>query len=69
VDTTRAYTTVVDRRQAITQAMDMARPQDTVVIAGKGHEDYQIIGCTRLYFDDREVVRQVLNNVRGTASC
>lgn len=69
VDTTRAYTTVVDRRQAITQAMDMARSQDTVVIAGKGHEDYQIIGCTRLYFDDREVVRQVLNNVRGSASC
>jgi UDP-N-acetylmuramoyl-L-alanyl-D-glutamate--2,6-diaminopimelate ligase len=64
VNTTQAYTTVVDRRQAIMQAIAMAQPYDTVVIAGKGHEDYQIIGHTRLHFDDREVAREALNNRR-----
>lgn len=64
VDTTPAYTTIPDRRRAITYAMDMAQPRDTVLIAGKGHEDYQIIGHTRLHFDDREVARQALNNRR-----
>jgi UDP-N-acetylmuramoyl-L-alanyl-D-glutamate--2,6-diaminopimelate ligase len=59
-----AYTTIPDRRRAITYAMDMAQPHDTVLIAGKGHEDYQIIGHTRLHFDDREVARQALHNRR-----
>jgi UDP-N-acetylmuramoyl-L-alanyl-D-glutamate--2,6-diaminopimelate ligase len=52
----------VDRRQAIAHALAMAQPQDTIVIAGKGHEDYQIIGRTRHHFDDREVVREALRN-------
>lgn len=56
--------TIVDRRQAIAEAMALAQPQDTVIIAGKGHEDYQIIGHTRLHFDDREVAREVLNDIR-----
>ena len=64
VDTSRAYTTISDRRQAIAYAIDIAQPQDTVLIAGKGHEDYQIIGHTRRHFDDREVAREVLNNRR-----
>jgi UDP-N-acetylmuramoyl-L-alanyl-D-glutamate--2,6-diaminopimelate ligase len=62
VEPSRAYTTILDRRRAITYAMDMAQPQDTVLIAGKGHEAYQIIGHTRLHFDDRDVAREVLNN-------
>ena len=45
---------VVDRRAAIGLAIGLARPDDTVVLAGKGHEDYQIVGRERLPFDDRE---------------
>ena len=52
-----SYTAVLDRRQAIELAIAMAEPQDTVVIAGKGHEDYQIIGQRRYPFDDREIAR------------
>jgi UDP-N-acetylmuramoyl-L-alanyl-D-glutamate--2,6-diaminopimelate ligase len=68
IETTSSCKTLVDRRQAITEAMAIARRRDTVVIAGKGHEDYQIIGRTRLHFDDREVARAVLHNLRSTAS-
>ncbi len=46
----------VDRRLAIRRAVAIARPGDTVLIAGKGHEDYQILGTTRIHFDDREEV-------------
>ncbi len=49
----RAYTRVVDRREAIALAIRSARPSDTVLIAGKGHEDYQIFGTTKVPFDDR----------------
>jgi UDP-N-acetylmuramoyl-L-alanyl-D-glutamate--2,6-diaminopimelate ligase len=55
-----AYATLVDRREAIALALAIARPDDTVVIAGKGHEDYQIIGRERLPFSDREEARRVL---------
>lgn len=46
-----------NREKAICWALDQARPGDTVLIAGKGHEDYQIIGKLRHPFDDREVAR------------
>ena len=49
-----------DRRLAIEAALDWARAGDTIVIAGKGHETYQIIGGQTLAFDDREVARQFL---------
>jgi len=42
----------------------MASPEDTVLIAGKGHEDYQILGQTRRHFDDREVARAALERRR-----
>ncbi len=51
---------IPDRRGAIRAALLEARPGDLVLIAGKGHEDYQIIGTTRYRFDDREVVRELL---------
>jgi UDP-N-acetylmuramoyl-L-alanyl-D-glutamate--2,6-diaminopimelate ligase len=41
-------------------AVTLARPGDVVLIAGKGHEDYQIIGHERLHFDDREQARAAL---------
>lgn len=47
-----------DRRAAIAAALKMAGPKDIVLIAGKGHEDYQIIGTTKYHFDDREVVAE-----------
>jgi UDP-N-acetylmuramoyl-L-alanyl-D-glutamate--2,6-diaminopimelate ligase len=52
---------IVDRREAIQHAIRMATKDDTVVIAGKGHEDYQIIGNKRLPFDDRAEARMVLH--------
>jgi UDP-N-acetylmuramoyl-L-alanyl-D-glutamate--2,6-diaminopimelate ligase len=54
----RGYLVVADRREAIHVALSGARVGDVVVIAGKGHEDYQIIGTTKHHFDDREEVRQ-----------
>lgn len=50
----------VDRRKAIVGAISEAKPGDCVVIAGKGHEDYQIIGKEKTHFDDREVAAEAL---------
>ncbi len=55
-----AYAVVPDRRRAIEAAIGLAEAGDMVVIAGKGHEDYQIIGRDRLHFDDREEARKAL---------
>ncbi len=49
-----------DRRRAITLAIEAARPGDTVLIAGKGHEPYQIVGKTKFAFDDRVEVKRAL---------
>ncbi len=54
------YLVEPDRRRAIAIALETARPGDTVLIAGKGHEDYQLVGARKLHFDDREVAREVL---------
>ncbi|MCP9493440.1 MAG: UDP-N-acetylmuramoyl-L-alanyl-D-glutamate--2,6-diaminopimelate ligase [Pyrinomonadaceae bacterium MAG19_C2-C3] len=54
------YVKIPDRRLAIARAIDEARPSDFVIIAGKGHEDYQIIGDQTFHFDDREVARETL---------
>ena len=51
---------MVDRRAAIALAIGLARPDDTVVLAGKGHEDYQIVGRERLPFSDRDEARRAL---------
>ena len=50
----------VDRRAAIGVAIDCMRPGDALLIAGKGHEDYQVIGTTKIHFSDFEVVREYL---------
>ncbi len=56
-----SYEVVVDRRAAIETAIGLARPGDAVLIAGKGHEDYQEFADQRIHFDDREVAREVLS--------
>jgi len=47
---------IVDRRTAIARALTIARPGDTVLLAGKGHEDYQVLGTEKVPFDEREIV-------------
>jgi len=51
-----------DRRQAIQLALKNAQRGEVLLIAGKGHEDYQILGSQRIHFDDREVVLELLGN-------
>jgi len=53
---------IVDRTQAIHQALDTAKDDDGVLILGKGHETYQVLGEKTIHFDDREVVRNYLKN-------
>lgn len=58
--TGKPYRKIADRREAIHQAVSQARAKDLVLIAGKGHEDYQIIGREVFHFDDKEVAREAL---------
>lgn len=50
----------VDRREAINKAVESAKSGDVILIAGKGHEDYQIIGQTKHHFDDCEEAAKAL---------
>jgi len=54
----RGYFVEADRRAAIRLALSLVSAGDAVLIAGKGHEDYQILGTTKIHFDDREVARE-----------
>lgn len=55
-----SYEKIVDRREAIERGLKLLKDEDLLIIAGKGHEDYQIIGKEKIHFDDREVVREIL---------
>lgn len=55
----RKYIAIADRKQAIKTAVDMAQPEDIVLIAGKGHEKYQDIKGVKHHFDDKEVLREM----------
>ncbi|GKX66117.1 UDP-N-acetylmuramoyl-L-alanyl-D-glutamate--2,6-diaminopimelate ligase [Inconstantimicrobium mannanitabidum] len=54
--------TIENRYDAIKKAIELAKSEDSVVIAGKGHEDYQILKDETIHFDDREVVEEILQN-------
>lgn len=56
-----SYIKQENRKEAILEALHKANPGDVVIIAGKGHETYQIIGDTTIHFDDREVVAEYFN--------
>jgi UDP-N-acetylmuramoyl-L-alanyl-D-glutamate--2,6-diaminopimelate ligase len=58
--TERPYVKLPDRREAIFRAIDEARAGDVVLIAGKGHETYQILGDRTIHFDDSEVAREAI---------
>ena len=59
------YRMIADRRAAIEAAVREAKTGDMVVIAGKGHEDYQILGTTKHHFDDREVARETIGAIKS----
>jgi UDP-N-acetylmuramoyl-L-alanyl-D-glutamate--2,6-diaminopimelate ligase len=65
----KGYTIVADRREAIGLAVSVADDSDIVLVAGKGHEDYQIVGGQRFPFDDRVVVREALSTRRAGEVC
>ncbi|MGN0982143.1 MAG: UDP-N-acetylmuramoyl-L-alanyl-D-glutamate--2,6-diaminopimelate ligase [Candidatus Limivicinus sp.] len=55
------YEVICDRREAIGRAIDKACPGDVILLAGKGHEDYQVIGHEKIHMDEREIVAEYLS--------
>ena len=60
----KGYVVEPDRQRAIALGISVSRPCDTVLIAGKGHETYQILGAKTIHFDDREVARKALTRLK-----
>ncbi len=58
------YKVVMDRKEAIKEAIESAKKGDVILIAGKGHENYQILGTVKHHFDDKEVAREVLDSLK-----
>ena len=58
--TTQNYIVIEERRDAIRYALENALPDDVIILAGKGHETYQILNSGTIHFDEREVVRSIL---------
>ena len=59
------YEVEVDRKKAIVKALDLIEPGDAVLILGKGHEDYQIVGKEKHHFDDAEEVKNYVFNKKA----
>jgi UDP-N-acetylmuramoyl-L-alanyl-D-glutamate--2,6-diaminopimelate ligase len=53
---------IVNRLEAIKTACALAKPNDIILVAGKGHENYQEISGVKHYFDDKEVLRKIFGN-------
>ena len=58
-----SYELESDRREAIRKVLTSARQGDVVLLAGKGHETYQVLGHEKTFFDDRETAREVLSEM------
>ncbi|MFH0738893.1 MAG: UDP-N-acetylmuramoyl-L-alanyl-D-glutamate--2,6-diaminopimelate ligase [Candidatus Omnitrophota bacterium] len=54
------YCVIPDRKEAIRKSLLLAKPADIVLVAGKGHEDYQVLRTGKVHFDDREAIRECL---------
>jgi UDP-N-acetylmuramoyl-L-alanyl-D-glutamate--2,6-diaminopimelate ligase len=59
----RKYISIVDRKEAIKTGISLAKPEDIILIAGKGHEKYQEIKGVRNHFDDKEIVRELFEEL------
>ena len=64
-ETDKDFTLIVNRKEAIEFAINLARPGDMVLIAGKGHEDYQILKSQTIHFEDRKVAEFALRRRLG----
>ena len=64
--TTGTYIEICDRKEAIAYAIDHGQPGDIIVLAGKGHEDYQEIKGVKYPMDERVLIAQILKERRGT---
>ena len=60
------YTRVADRREAIEKALQRARSGDWVIVAGRGHEKFQVFNGRRIPLDDREVVKMAVAGLNPT---
>ena len=58
------YIIIENRHDAIKKAIELAEKDDVIVIAGKGHETYQILKDKTIHFDEREVVKEILDNIK-----
>lgn len=64
IGTMAEYITIIDRREAIKYAMKNFKPKDIIILAGKGDETYQIFGTKQIHFDERIVVKEILQEIK-----
>jgi UDP-N-acetylmuramoyl-L-alanyl-D-glutamate--2,6-diaminopimelate ligase len=64
----KTHERIEDRRAAIERALELATPQDVIVLAGKGHETYQVRGTTKFPFDEKEIVAELSRSIRNRAA-
>lgn len=67
--TTGKYVEIIDRKEAIRYAIMHAEPGDVIVLAGKGHEDYQEIKGVKYHMDERGLIREILEEEDVTKIC
>lgn len=58
------YVSITNRRDAMRYAVEHAQPKDIIVLAGKGHEDYQILSTGKIHFDEREVLAEIFEELK-----
>ena len=66
IKATNNYFRVTDRALAIYKALEIAQKDDVIIIAGKGHEPYQILNTETIHFDDREQVVEQYNKLKAS---